>query len=233
MNLVFGVKRQLEIVGVVNVDVSERSLLTILDDSLVLDVVLKAQLVERVGHECQAVAKNVNIDVRPFADVPGAHAADQARPESRQQPHQPQGIHPHVAQILEPLGPLVHAGHGLDLVADFAVAGKVCRAMPIFDAKLAGGLSLGGEILGFGPVIHHLRSQKRDLAANAFVGHEEVRRFEPIEAAPGNETRKRKVVRSPSGKHPEVGQERTASFGRIAWAGRPVKRQPRRSRAVD
>ena len=49
--------------------------------------------------------------------------------------------------------------------------GKIARSIPILDAKLAGRLALGGEVLGFGPVIHHLRSQKRDLAPNAFVGH--------------------------------------------------------------
>ena len=59
--------------------------------------------------------------------------------------------------------------------------------MPIFDAKLARGLALGGEVLGFGPVIHHLGGQKGDLAPNAFVGHvRKVRRFLPIKAARGN-----------------------------------------------
>ena len=109
--------------AVVHVDVGERPLFTILDDPLVLDVVLEAQLIERVGHERQAVAENVDIDIRALADVPGAHAADQARPEPCQQPHQPQRIQPHVAEGLEPLWPLVHAGHRLDLVADLFVAG--------------------------------------------------------------------------------------------------------------
>ena len=35
---------------------------------------------------------------------------------------------PHVAEVLQPLRPLVHAGHGLDLVADLAVAWAGRRA---------------------------------------------------------------------------------------------------------
>ena len=171
MDLVFGVERQLEFVAVVNVDVGEGPLLAVLDDPLVLDVVLEAKLVERVGHEGEAVAEDVDVDVRALADVPGPDAADQPGPEPGQQPHQPQGIEPHVAQSLQALRPLVHPGHRLDLVADLPVAGQVARPMSILDAKLAGGLALGGEILGFGPVIHHLGGQKGDLAPNAFVGH--------------------------------------------------------------
>ena len=123
MNLVFGVKRQLEFVAVVKVNVGESSLFTILDDPLVLDIVLETQLVERVGHEGQAIAEDVDIDVRPFAHVPGSHAADQSGPEPREQPHHPQRVQPHVAQSLQPLWPLVNAGHRLDLVADVLVAG--------------------------------------------------------------------------------------------------------------
>jgi hypothetical protein len=69
------------------------------------------------------------------------------------------------------LGPLVHPGHGLDLVADFLVAGQVGRPIAILDAKLAGRLALGGEVLGLGAVIHHLGGQKGDLAPNAFISH--------------------------------------------------------------
>ena len=165
------------------------------------------------------------IDVRPLADVAGADAADQPRPEPRQQPHQPQGIHPHVAQILESLGALVHAGHRLDLVADFPVAGQVAGPIPILDAKLAGRLSLGGEILGFGSAVHHLRSQKGDLAANAFVGHEgKCADLSPSRRRRAMKKQGGRLSRSPSGKHPKVRSERTPSIGRIAWAGRPVKR---------
>ena len=84
---------------------SEDPLLIVLDDPLVLDVVLHAQLVERVGHERQAVAEDVDVDVRALADVAGADAADQPGPESGQQPHEPQGVEPHVAQVSSRLGP--------------------------------------------------------------------------------------------------------------------------------
>ena len=83
----------------------------------------RPQLVERVGHEGQAVAEDVDIDVGALADVPGPHAADQPRPEPGEQPHHPQGVEPHVAQRFQPLWALVHAGHRLDLVADLLVAG--------------------------------------------------------------------------------------------------------------
>ena len=124
MNLVFGIERQLEVVRVVHVDVGERPLFTVLDDPLVLDVVLKAQFVERVGDQRQAVAEDVDIDVGALADVPGPDAADQPRPEPGQQPHQPQGVEPHVAEGLQPLRTLVHAGHRLDLVADLLLLGR-------------------------------------------------------------------------------------------------------------
>ena len=137
MDLVFGVEGQLEIVAVVDVNVREDPFLAVLDDPLVLDVVLQAQLVERVGHERQAVAEDVDVDVGALADVPGPDAADQPRAEPREQAHQAQGIEPHVAEVFEPLGPLVDAGHRLDLVADLVVAGQVAGAVPILDAELA------------------------------------------------------------------------------------------------
>ena len=75
------------------------ALLVVLDDPLVLDVVLEAQLVERVGHQGEAVAEDVDVDVGALADVAGQDAADQPRPEACQHAHEPQGIEPHVAQV--------------------------------------------------------------------------------------------------------------------------------------
>jgi hypothetical protein len=89
----------------------------------VLDVVLEAEFVERVGHEGEAAAKDVDVDIGAFADVPGADAADQPGPEPGEEPHQSQRIEAHVAKMLEPLRTFVDPGHGLDLVADFLVAG--------------------------------------------------------------------------------------------------------------
>ena len=74
-------------------------------------------------------------------------------------------------QVLEPLGPLVHPGHRLDLVADLLVAGQVAGPVAILDPELLGGLALGGEVLGLGPVVHHLGGQEGDLAPDAFISH--------------------------------------------------------------
>ena len=150
----------------------------------------EAELVERVGHQREAVAEDVDVDVGALADVPGPDAADQPGPEPRQQPHEPQGIEPHVAQVLEALGPLVHPGHRLDLVADLPVAGQVAGPMAILDAKLAGGLALGGEVLGLGPAdTSSGRPERRSGAGCVRQPCEEVRRFEPIEAARGEVSR--------------------------------------------
>ena len=54
----------------------------------------------------------------PVRTLPISRGRNRAR-----QPHQPQGIDAHVAQMLQPLGALVHPGHRLDLVADLLVAG--------------------------------------------------------------------------------------------------------------
>ena len=133
----------------------------------------QGQLVEGVGHQGEAVAEDVDIDVGTLADVAGPDAADQSRAEPGEHPHHPQGIEPHVAQGLESLGPLVNPGHRLDLVADLLVTREIARPMAILDAKLASGLALGGEVFGLGPVIHHLGGQEGDLAPEAFIGHEE------------------------------------------------------------
>ena len=75
-------------------------------------------------------------------------------------------------------GPLVHPGHRLDLVADLRVAGQVAGPVAILDPELLGGLALGGEVLGLGPVVHHLGGEEGDLPPDAFVGHgRKVRRF--------------------------------------------------------
>src|SRR5262249_33775505 len=65
----------------------------------------------------------------------------------------------------------MHPGHRLDLVTDLLVAGQVAGPVAILDTELAGGLAFGGEILGLAAMIHHLGSQKGDLAPNAFIGH--------------------------------------------------------------
>ena len=74
-------------------------------------------------------------------------------------------------RFLEPLGTLVDPGHRLDLVADLGVAGQVAGPEPVLDPQLAGGLSLGGEVLRFFPGVHHPRRQEGDLTPNPNVSH--------------------------------------------------------------
>ncbi len=142
-------------------------------DPLVLDVVIHRQLVERVGHEREAVAEDVDVDVRPFADVPRADAADQPGPEPREPSHQAQGLDAHVVQVRQPLRSFVHAGQGLNLVADLAVGGQIVGTITVFHAELPGRLALGGEIFRFLAGIHQLGGLKGDLPPDTFVGHEE------------------------------------------------------------
>jgi hypothetical protein len=101
----------------------------------------------------------------------------------------------------------VHARHRLDLVADFSVAGEVRGPMSIFDAKLAGSLSLGRKIFGLSPVIHHLGGQESHLAPNAFIGH-----FR--KCADSTRSRRRGAVRDDS-----IGLKRSAT--RKHWPERP------------
>ena len=70
VNLVFGIERQLKFVAIVEMDVGKSTFLTVLDDSLVLDVVLQTTLVKCVGHEGEAVAEYVQIDVGTLATCP-------------------------------------------------------------------------------------------------------------------------------------------------------------------
>ncbi len=73
---------------------------------------------------------------------------------------------------------LVHPRHRLDLVADLAVRGQIGRAEPVLDPKLPCGLTLGGEVLGLGALVHELGGKEGDLPPDAFVSHgRKVRRL--------------------------------------------------------
>src|SRR5262249_52993835 len=85
----------------------------------------------------------------------------------------PERLDAHVAEVDLAFGSFEESGEHLDLVTDLLVAGEVAWAVAVFQAKLARGLALGGEILGLGPLIHHLRGQMRDLPPDAFVSHGE------------------------------------------------------------
>ena len=171
MGLVRRVDGQLDGVSVVDVDVREDPLLAVLDDPLQLDLVGQAVLVEGGGHERDAVAEDVEVDVRAVADVAGPDAADESGSEPGELPHHPERLDAHVAEPGPAFRPLVHAGEGLDLVADLAVGGQVGGPVPVLDAELARGLALGGEVLGLGPLVHELGGEEGDLPPDAVVGH--------------------------------------------------------------
>ena len=185
VHLVLGIEGQLVAVAVGDVDMGEDPLFAELHDPLALDGVVEAMLLQRGRDEREAIAEDVDVDVGAVADVPGPDAADQPGPVPRQLAHQPQGLDPHVAEVLEALRPFVHPGHGLDLVADLAVARQVGGTIAVLDPKLARGLALGGEVLGFAALVHQLGGKKGDLPPEACVGHEWCAPIVPIKAAPG------------------------------------------------
>ena len=98
----------------------EIPLFTVLDNPFVLDIVLETKLKKRIRHEGLAVAEDMKINIEPLAHVPGSHAARQSGPESRDDRIKPR-IQPHISKGLQPLWPLVDAGHRLDLVADIFI----------------------------------------------------------------------------------------------------------------
>ena len=133
--------------------------------------------------------EDVDIDVRPLANVSGEHAADQAGTESREQAHEAQGLEPHVTELGEPPWPLVHAGEGLHLVANLAVAGQIGGSEAVFHSQLPGGLALGREVLALGPTVHQLRGEEGDLPSKTRIWHEMKRYIMPIKAALGSGAR--------------------------------------------
>jgi hypothetical protein len=203
------------------VDVSEDPLLAVLDDPLPLDLVRQGVFVEGISDDRQAVREDVDVDIRPGADVAGPDAADQAGSESRQLAHHAEGLDPHVAEMLEPLGTFMNPGHGLDLVADLGVGREVAGPESVFDPELFGGLALGGEVLGLGPVVHHLGGEEGELPPDTFVGHgEEVRRLGPSKRRGAKDDRLA-GFRRPNGRPDRTGRDSSQpSIGRRSWSSR-------------
>jgi hypothetical protein len=102
IDLVGGVEGQLVVEAAVGqVDVREDTLLVVLDDALVLDVVaVVAGVVEDRGDARFAVGKDVDVDVRARPGVAGQGRTDQAGAELREQPHDAERGYAHRAQIL-------------------------------------------------------------------------------------------------------------------------------------
>ena len=157
-------------------DVSEETFLVVFDHLLVLNVVGERLFVEGIRHDRLAIGEDMNVDVGPSPDMAGPNTADQARPEPREDSHEAERLDPHVADSVEPARPFVHPRHALNLVADLGVGGKVAGTMLVVDPELLGGLALGREVFGLGPMIHKLRGKKGDLPPNAIVCHEKKAR---------------------------------------------------------
>ena len=88
----------------------------------------------------------------------------------------------HFAEVFLAFFALVEVGECLDLVADFAVGGKVFGSEAVFDAEPAGRLALGGEVLGYVTGVHQSRCEERDLPADSFICHV---LFSPRISSPG------------------------------------------------
>ena len=111
----------------------------------------------------------MQVDVGAGADVAGHHAADQPRAKAGQQPHQPQGLEPHVAEVVRARVAFVQAGEGLDLVADFGVAGQIGRLDPAL-ADAVGGLLLGPVVFRLLARVHQPGGFARRFAAGVSTG---------------------------------------------------------------
>ena len=153
-----------------------------------------------------------------MADVAGPDAADQPRSEPGELAHQAEGLDPHVAEVFEPLRPFVHPRHRLDLVADLRVRGEVAGPEPVLDPELLGGLALGGEVLGLGPLVHHLGGEEGDLPPDSFVSHGEVvRRLCPSRRRwAGTPIRRHRSVE----RRPVSGKERDSCYHRPSKGSR-------------
>jgi len=64
------------------------------------------------------------VDVGALADVPGHHAADEARAEGAEEAHQAQRLDAHLTQVLGALVALVDAGEELNLSRISALEGR-------------------------------------------------------------------------------------------------------------
>src|SRR5713226_4553555 len=125
MRLVLGIYRQLEIELIEDMNVGKNPRFLMLDDLLSLDVELVAFVFQYVGDQTDAVRENMDVDVRPLADVPGHNAADEAGAKRPQQPHESQRLQAHGPKVLRAAIAFVDAGKMLNLVADFCVGGEV------------------------------------------------------------------------------------------------------------
>ncbi len=81
-----------------------------------------------------------------------------------------QGGEAHLTEVAGALFALLHAGKGLDLVANLGVGREVGR-LDAAATEMAGGLALGGEVLGLGTFVHQPGGFDRYGLAELNIGH--------------------------------------------------------------
>ena len=184
VGLVAGVKRQLEVEAVRDMNVRICPLFALLEDPLALDLVDDPLGIQGRRDRLEAVGEQVQVDVRAPAHVAGQRAADQARAETLQKPHHAQGFQAHLPQLLGAVVALVHPGHDLDFVADFAIAGQV-GGLEVAADDSPGGLHLGPEILRFFAGVHEPGRFPCEPATRLVTSHRLCADIKPIDAARG------------------------------------------------
>ena len=90
--------------------------------------------------------------------------------ELAEDPHHPQGLQTHLAEILRPLLTLVHAGEGLDLLADLAIAGQVV-GLKLSRHDPSGGLQFRTKVFRLLPLVHQPGRLEGDLASQPVARH--------------------------------------------------------------
>ena len=135
-----------------------------------LDVVDHSLGVEGTGHSFERVRKEVEIDVRPAADMSGERAADQSRSIGPEHPHDTERLDPHLAEIVGPSVAFVQSGKRLDFVADLAIAGQILGFDPA-SPKLASGFHFSAIVLRFLAAVHQPGGFPGDPPPKLILGH--------------------------------------------------------------
>ncbi len=144
-------------------------------------------LVEQVGHQREAVAEDVDVDVEALSRHVPSYTADQPRGQNRSGNSMNRKASSRMSQEVLEGGPraLVHPGHRLDLVAGSPCcwAESYARPVAVLDAELLGGLA--ALAVKYSDSVRRYiiwAAEEGDLhAGSAFISHmRDVRRFEPI-----------------------------------------------------
>src|SRR4051812_40576462 len=186
---------------VLHVDVREDSLLIMLANPLSLHVVNDALLIKRVANRIDAVGKYMQVDFAARSHMAGHHAADEARPMPREQPHDAERFQSHLAEMAGALAAFMQARKRLNLVAYFGIAGQIGRLHPTL-ADTMRGLLLRAVILRLLAGVHQSGGFPGDLPPELALLHRWPPK--PKAAARGRESRN------------QIG-------GRVGWTRPPIK----------